>query len=112
MNKLMLLLLVIASTCSNAHPCPPKGDNIHANIQAADILKNRNHCAAKSTAKRVKWSDLSRDKVTYSGLVYIDAYITSAKISGVESCECHINKNTFKDYHIYISNKAENTAKN
>ena len=42
----------------------------------------------------------------------MDAYITSAKISGVESCECHIANPDYQDYHIYISDSPTNIKKN
>ena len=100
MKKIIFLLFPLFSM---AQTCPPNGDNKNAKIQAADLLKNRSYYPGKDKAKEISLEDLMADKVTDTGFVFVDAYITSAKISGVESCECHIADKAFQDYHIYIS---------
>jgi hypothetical protein len=87
--------------------CPPQGDNKNPKIMAADLLKNRSWCPDKNKAAYRKLSDLMKDKLQDTSLIYVEAYITSAKISGAESCQCHDNNPETRDYHIYIS--ARNT---
>lgn len=98
----MLVILLLACMHASAQ-CPVQGDNKNPKIQAADRLKNRSYCPAKSMAHPVDLEALMADKVTDTGFVYVDCFITSAKISGIESCECHVKDKSMQDYHIYIS---------
>jgi len=101
MKYLIFLLLPIVGMTQTA--CPPKGDGANSKEIAADLLKNRSYCPPKYKAHGYDISVLMKDAITDTSLVYVDAYITSVKISGVESCECHIENNDYKDYHIYIA---------
>ena len=67
------------------------------------LLKNRQYFI-KDSAKQVSFDLLAIDGIKDTGMIFVDAFITSAKISGVESCECHIADKSMQDYHIYISN--------
>jgi len=101
MKKLILLLFLGLSIIGKSQTCPPEGDKPS---EATDnLLKNRQWFPEKSLAKEYDLAILMKDGIEDTSAVYVDAYITSAKISGVESCECHINDNDFKDYHIFIS---------
>lgn len=101
MKTLLFLLIPIFSWSQKV--CPPQGDNKNPKIQAADLLKNRSYCQSKYKAKAINLEDLMADKITDTGFVFVDAYITSAKISGAESCQCHDTAKSARDYHIYIS---------
>jgi len=107
MKKVFVIFILLLKMNSYAQECPPEGDNKHEKIQAADRLKNRSYCPDKEKAIAVELSHLMKDKVSDTGFVYVDAYITSAKISGVESCECHIKDKSFQDYHIYIAEQPD-----
>jgi len=98
----MKYLLVLLPFFSFAQ-CPTKGDNFIASVINADLLKNRMCYVLKESAIAHNFSDLIEDKIKDTSLIYVDAYITSAKISGVESCECHDTAKAMLDYHIYIS---------
>lgn len=110
MKGLFFILLLMVSYLG-AQTCPPKGDNKHPDIVAADLLKNRQYFPQKDKAKAVLFSTLASDGAKDTGAIYVDAFITSAKISGIESCECHIADKSFLDYHIYISDAPGNIAK-
>ena len=93
--------------------CPPKGDNKSIKIIKADLLKNRMCYVVKSKAISKKFSDLVKDKIYDTSLVYVEAYITSVKISGPESCECHEDDKSMLDYHIYVAdNNTTDKSKN
>ena len=94
-----LLSLFISASAQ----CPTKGDDTKASVINADLLKNRMCYVAKENAVGRNFSDLIQDKIQDTSLIYVDAYITSAKISGTESCECHDTAKAMLDYHIYIS---------
>ena len=110
MKTILITILSAWVSWSNAQ-CPPEGDNTHSNIIAADLLKNRQFCPDTSTAVKVSIKELMKDAVTDS-FVMLEAYITSAKISGKESCECHLADRQYLDYHIFISDSSDNIAKN
>lgn len=101
MKKIMILFL-FACAGAVAQSCPVQGDSKNAKIQAADRLKNRQYFT-KASAKPLDLETLMQDSAKDTCAVYVDAYITSAKISGPESCECHVKNKSFLDYHIYIS---------
>ncbi len=100
--KNILILAFFGHIGLFAQPCPVRGDSKNVKIQAADRLKNRQYFT-KAFAKPLDLETLMQDGAKDTGAVYVDAYITSAKISGPESCECHIKEKSFLDYHIYIS---------
>ena len=95
-----LILFLLLPFALQAQVCPPQGDNAKLKIQAADLLKNRSHFPDTSTANFVEFDSLETTKDT--GLIYIEGYLTYAKISGVESCQCHDKSPAMRDYHIYI----------
>ena len=105
--KLLIFLFLPLFTLSQT--CPPQGDNKSLKIQAADLLKNRSY--HPDSANEVSIDSLMIDHVSDTGYVFVDAYITSAKISGKESCNCHTTDKGQLDYHIYISTAPENTDK-
>lgn len=92
--------------------CPVKGDNSRTSIQALDLLKNR-------TADPQETLDLSFDQMagakvgdfTASESGTLHGYLVSAKISGPESCECHLTDPAAEDYHLYIG-QTPNAPKN
>jgi len=98
---IILFFISIHGICQ----CPPQGDDKNPNIIKADLLKNRYCFVAKNKANPHNFSDLVKDKIQDTSLIYIDAYITSIKISGTESCECHQDDKSMLDYHIYIADK-------
>lgn len=63
--------------------CPPQGYNKKKEIITADLLKNRSWCPSKDKAKGYSFELLSKDAIKDTGFIFIDAYITSAKISGI-----------------------------
>ena len=95
----ILLLLPLFSIGQKA--CPPKG--LTKSKYADNLLKNRQWFPDKSKAKGYEFSLMMQDGIKDTGAVYVEAYITSAKISGLEDCECKVDDNDFKDYHIFIS---------
>lgn len=101
-NSIVIFLLFIPVICSS-QKCPPQGDL--PKEKADNLLKNRQWFPTKNKAKGYPISLLMKDGIVDTGAVCVEAYITSAKISGLESCECHIDDNDFKDYHIFIAAK-------
>ena len=101
MKILLTILLFIAETSFSQSQCPPEGDRPKEAV--ASLLKNRQWFPVKDSAHQIQFEDLLKDAITDTGAVYVDAYITSAKISGLEACQCHINNNDYKDYHIFIA---------
>lgn len=106
--KYILILIPLFSLAQ----CPPKGDDNKASVISADLLKNRMCYVAKGKAVAHNFSELLQDKIKDTSLIYVDAYITSVKISGVESCECHDTAASMLDYHIYISSTKTTDKKN
>lgn len=103
MRIILIFIILLTSIISRSQPCPPEGDD---KKEAADnLLKNRQFFPDKLKAKGYDFSVMMKDGIKDTGAVYVEAYITSAKISGLESCECHIENNDFKDYHIFIAAK-------
>lgn len=101
MRNLLILILLAIPLISISQSCPPQGD---IPKEAKDnLLKNRQWFPSKEKAKGYPFSLMMSDGIKDTGAVYVEAYITSAKISGLESCECHIDDNDFKDYHIFIA---------
>lgn len=101
MRKYLILILLIISIFGRSQSCPPQGDLPRES--ADNLLKNRQWFPKKEMSKGYPLSLMMRDGIQDTGAVFVDAYITSAKISGLESCECHIDDNDFKDYHIFIA---------
>ena len=100
--KLLVILLCLPLLVQSQN-CQPKGDATSTTIIAADLQKNRSYCPSKELAHGYDISILLKDAIRDTGLIYVDAFITSVKVSGPESCECHIDDPNFKDYHIYIA---------
>ena len=101
--KQIILICLFAPLFSIAqNGCPISGDNKNPKIQAADRLKNRSYFPDIKTAHPININLVLSDKANDTGLVYMDGYLTYAKISGIESCECHSTKPEDLDYHIYI----------
>jgi len=96
---IILFFISIYGICQ----CPPQGDNKNSDIIKLDLLKNRSCFVAKNKANACNFSDLLHDSIQDTSLIYVDAYITLVKISGPESCECHIDNPDYEDYHIYIA---------
>lgn len=90
--------------------CPIGGDNPHANVMAADSLKNRSKIPAKY--KSMNASDILKMKVTNKTSqlqsVSVKGYIFKIKDGGLESCNCH--SKTFKDTHIYLAANVNDTS--
>ena len=101
MRKYLILILLSVSIIGNRQKCPPQGDD--AKEVKDNLLKNRQWFPSKDKAKGYPFELMLKDGIKDTGAVYVEAYITSAKISGLESCECHIDDNDFKDYHIFIA---------
>lgn len=100
MRILVLLSIICLSIIGKSQNCPPQGDN--PKEVKDNLLKNRQFFD-KNKAICYPFELMMKDGIQDTGAVYVDAYITSAKISGTESCECHIADKSFKDYHIFIS---------
>lgn len=100
---LSILTLFICSICIGQKACPPKGDRPKEESQS--LLKNRQWFPNKKKAKAYDLSILMKDGITDTGAIYVEAYITSAKISGKEACQCHLDDPATKDYHIFIAAK-------
>ena len=98
----MRFIILLFISIHGFSQCPPDGDN--PKEIKDNLLKNRQYFN-KDKAVGYDFELMMKDGIKDTGAVYIDAYITSAKISGLESCECHIENNDFKDYHIFIAAK-------
>lgn len=107
--KNILTTILLMSTIWSFCQCLPQGDNKSKKIQAADLLKNRSYFPDASTAHFVEFDRLETTKDT--GLIYIEGYLTYAKISGPESCECHSADPAMRDYHVYVGKKPKDLKK-
>ena len=101
MKAFVILLFILFSNVGKSQTCPPEGDN--KKEVNDNLLKNRQWFPDKNKAKGYSFDLMMKDGIKDTGAIYVDAYITSAKISGLESCECHIADKSFQDYHIFIS---------
>lgn len=107
--KYLILLLLLPLFSIGQNGCPITGDNKNLKIQAADKLKNRSYFPDIKTAHAIDINLSLKDNVSDTGLVYMDGYLTYAKVSGLESSECHSNKPEDLDYHIYIGINPKDT---
>ena len=96
----MRFIILLFISIHGFSQCPPEGDN--PKEIKDNLLKNRQYFN-KDKAVGYDFELMMKDGIKDTGAVYVDTYITSAKISGTESCECHISDKSFKDYHIFIS---------
>lgn len=101
MKRILFLISMVLYLTGTAQKCPPEGDNKKEAF--SNLQKNRQWFPDKSKAKGYDFNIMLQDGIKDTGAVYVDAYITSAKISGTESCECHDTAKSMKDYHIFIA---------
>jgi WD40 repeat protein len=101
MFKIIFLILWSAAAYSQ---CPVKGDG-SARLWHIDSAKNIQQCADTSFAAIETIQCIMKDSLTAGEFVSIDCFIVSAKLSGVESCQCHDKNVDMLDYHIYVSDK-------
>jgi hypothetical protein len=106
-----LLIALLFFNISAYGQCPVKGDG-PMRLWHTDSLKNIEESLDTSFALVADIEDLMSDGLAEGQFVYVDCFIVSAKLSGVESCQCHDKNVDMLDYHIYVSDKPKALKKN
>jgi hypothetical protein len=118
MNRFLSTLLILAGLAfsADAQTCPPEGNAKQSQVQALNLLKNREQAPAPNqidqdvTVEALlkpgndwdRWSDsLGADLV---------AYVWDVKVGGIESTNCKAKDATHRDTHIELVADVSNTA--
>lgn len=108
MVKILKILILFLFSYTAYGQCPIRGDGA-MRLWHIDSLKNIKSCPDTSEAYQADFNTLATDYIMDSMFVFLDCFIVSAKLSGIESCECHDSSPAMRDYHIYVSDKPKNT---
>lgn len=109
--SIFFLFFNLACSQSRFHNCPMEGDAKDDKTQAQNRLKNRYEVSAMEI-RDIPFRDFVHakdDAFDHSDLATLTAYVYGVKLSGRESCECHDNRASSRDYHITLTADAEHT---